>query len=599
MEQYVQTDENLPSKLFQFIWRYLKNRKLYLCVFLFNGLLGAVEMTLSPYLLKVIIDAVAHHPENNALFNVIFIPAIVYASLPMILNVSYRFNSYLCLRLYPAIKSTVCKDMFAYLMHHSHAFFQNNFTGSLTKKIFDMAENIEEVIKTPFESFFPRIFSIMIASITLFTVVAPIFGTILFIWALTFMGLSYLAAKSSEKISRELAEARAKVDGTMIDAVSNVMAVKLYANLPQELSHIDKDIKQVVNTDRKFQWKNLKVNFAQGTGVTILMGTMLFSLIYGRIHGIVSPGDFALVMIISLTFLDGVFRVGNEMQQFSKVIGTCNQSLSFVRQPHEIKDIPGAAPIKIADGEIKFENVNFRYSNKALFSNLNVVIHPGQSVGLVGYSGGGKSTFIKLILRLIEPQSGSILIDNQDILKGTIRSLRKQVATIPQDPELFHRTIMENIRFGRTEATDEEVIEAAKRAKCHEFILELPEQYQCLVGERGVKLSGGQKQRIAIARAFLKQAPILLLDEATSALDSITEEYIKESLHELMINRTTLVIAHRLSTLKDMDRILVFVNGEIVQDGSLTILLKDTSGHFYKLWSSQAEGFIIPDASVF
>ncbi len=599
MEQNI-TEVTLPGQLVPFIWRYLKNRKLYLSVFLLCGLLGAVEMTLSPYLLKVIIDAVAHFPENTTLLNAILIPAIVYASLPMILNICYRFNTYLCLRLYPEIKSAICKDMFAYLMRHSHDFFQNHFAGSLSKKISDMAENIEEVIKTPFELFFPRIFSILIASITLFTVVDPIFGTILFVWSLTFMGLSYVAARSSEKISRNLSEAGAKVDGTMIDAISNVMAVKLYANLPQEISNIDKDINQVVQTDRQLQWRNLKVNFAQGTGVTLLMGTMLFSLIYGRLHGTVSPGDFALVMIISLTFLDGVFRVGHEMQRFSKVIGACNQALSFVRLPHAIKDIPGASPIEVTDGEIKFEDVSFQYTNnKSLFSNLNVVIHPGQSVGLVGYSGGGKSTFIKLILRLIEPQAGNILIDSQDILKGTIRSLRKQVATIPQDPELFHRTIMDNIRFGRTEATDEEVIAAAKSAKCHEFISELPEQYQCLVGERGVKLSGGQKQRIAIARAFLKQAPILLLDEATSALDSITEDYIKESLHELMINKTTLVIAHRLSTLKDMDRILVFVDGEIVQDGSLEVLLQDKSGHFYKLWTSQAEGFITPDAPTF
>lgn len=438
MEQEIQTGENLPGQLLPFIMRYLKNRKLYLFVFLFCALLGAVEMTLSPYLLKIIIDAVAHYPENNTLLNAILMPAIIYASIPMILNICYRFNSYLCLRLYPAIKSAICKDMFAYLMRHSHAFFQNHFAGSLSKKISDMAENIEEVIKTPFELFFPRIFSIIIASITLFTVVDPIFGTILFVWALTFMGLSYIAAISSEKISRNLSETGAKMDGTMIDAISNVMAVKLYANLPQEISNIDNDIKQVVNNDQKLQWKNLKVNFAQGTGVTILMGTMLFSLIYGRLHGTVSPGDFALVMIISLTFLDGVFRVGHEMQRFSKVIGTCNQALNFVRLPHEIKDIPGASDIKVSNGEIKFENVDFQYTNnKSLFSNLNLIIHPGQNVGLVGYSGGGKSTFIKLILRLIEPQAGNILIDSQDILKGTIRSLRKQVATIPQIRNYF------------------------------------------------------------------------------------------------------------------------------------------------------------------
>lgn len=208
------------------------------------------------------------------------------------------------------------------------------------------------------------------------------------------------------------------------------------------------------------------------------------------------------------------------------------------------------------------------------------------------YSGGGKSTFIKLILRLIDPQSGRILIDNQDIKTIQKQSLRKAIGTIPQEPELFHRTIMENIRFANQNATDEEVIDAAKRAHCHEFVMDLPEQYHSLVGERGVKLSGGQKQRIAIARAFLKNAPILVLDEATSSLDSVTERFIQEGLHAVMSNKTTIVIAHRLSTLKDMDRILVFVNGRIVEDGNLNSLLANKESHFYKLWQMQAQGFI-------
>jgi len=187
---------------------------------------------------------------------------------------------------------------------------------------------------------------------------------------------------------------------------------------------------------------------------------------------------------------------------------------------------------------------------------------------------------------------GSVLIDNQDVKKVTEDSLRKQIGTIPQEPDLFHRTIMENIRFAKPDASDEEVIETAKRARCHEFISELPERYQSLVGERGIKLSGGQKQRIAIARAFLKNTPILLLDEATSSLDSVTERYIQESLRDVMANKTTIVIAHRLSTLKNMDRILVFVSGKIVEDGSLSALLEDKESHFYKLWQMQAEGFI-------
>jgi ATP-binding cassette subfamily B protein len=279
----------------------------------------------------------------------------------------------------------------------------------------------------------------------------------------------------------------------------------------------------------------MKMSFVQGTGVTLLIAFMLIGLIYCRLHEWVSIGDFALVLMLSVSMLQIVYSIGRDLQKFSKIVGTCNQALTFIRAPHEIIDMPDAVPIQIKQGEIKFDNVTFQYEkSNPLFTNLDVTINPGEKVGLVGYSGGGKSTFIKLILRLIDIQSGKITIDNQDIKCVTKQSLRKQIGTIPQESDLFHRTIMENIRFARMDATDDEVIAAAKAARCHEFICELPEQYQSLVGERGVKLSGGQRQRIAIARAFLKNAPILLLDEATSSLDSITESYIKDSLHNVM-----------------------------------------------------------------
>jgi ATP-binding cassette subfamily B protein len=288
-----------------------------------------------------------------------------------------------------------------------------------------------------------------------------------------------------------------------------------------------------------------------------------------------------------------VQEVGKQMQRFSKVVGACNQALSIVRIPHEIQDAPQAKALQVNQGEIQFDQVGFHYeNNEALFNKLSVRIRGGEKVGLVGFSGGGKSTFIKLILRLLDTQQGVIRIDQQDIKQVTQSSLHHQIATIPQEPDLFHRSVLENIRFARPEASDEEVMAAAKHAKCHEFILELPQQYHTWVGERGVKLSGGQKQRIAIARAFLKNAPILLLDEATSSLDSITESYIHQALHQVMHGKTTIVIAHRLSTLKDMDRILVFANGKIVEDDSMEHLLQNKDSQFYKLWKMQAQGFI-------
>jgi len=258
----------------------------------------------------------------------------------------------------------------------------------------------------------------------------------------------------------------------------------------------------------------------------------------------------------------------------------------------EIQDKPNAITLNCTQGQITFNQVKFHYkSTEPLFQNKSIEIQAGQKVGLVGYSGSGKSTFVNLILRLYDVTDGAILIDGQDIRDVTQDSLRENIAMIPQDPSLFHRSLMENIRYGRIDTTDEEVIEAAKKAHAHGFIEKLQQGYGSLVGERGVKLSGGQRQRIAIARAILKNAPILILDEATSQLDSVTENLIQESLWKLMQNKTTIVIAHRLSTLLHMDRILVFDKGKIVEDGTHSDLLA-RGGVYKNLWDAQVGGFL-------
>ncbi len=588
------SDNDLPNKLIPFIWRYLKNKKWCLFGITFIAIIHSIEMSLNPYLLKILINTgIQYSDDQSKLISVIIIPAAIFIALPMIINIALRFFQYINLCLYPYIKASVGKDVFTYLLNHSHNFFQNTYTGSLTKKINDLVE-IDSLISMTGEFYF-RFVALLFACITLFLAVNPLFGFILIFWCFCFIYYSYIANKKSEVYARQYAEDGAKVGGSIADSIANVMSTKLFGNITDEVSKVENDINVLVKSDRALQWYILKMSFVQGTGVTLLIAFMVIGLIYGRLHEWVSIGDFALVLMLSMSMLQIVYGIGRDMQKFSKIVGTCNQALTFIRAPHEITDAPGALPIQIKQGEIKFHKVTFQYEkSNPLFANLDVTIKPGEKVGLVGYSGGGKSTFIKLILRLIDIQSGKITIDNQDIKCVTKKSLRKQIGTIPQESDLFHRTIMENIRFARMDATDNDVIDAAKKAQCHEFIIELPEQYQSLVGEKGVKLSGGQRQRIAIARAFLKNAPILILDEATSSLDSITERYIQESLHEVIRNRTTIVIAHRLSTLKDMDRILVFVRGKIVEDGSLDSLLANNEGHFFKLWQMQAGGFIAP-----
>jgi len=309
-------------------------------------------------------------------------------------------------------------------------------------------------------------------------------------------------------------------------------------------------------------------------------------------NNFVTIGDFTFVISLSISILWNLWFLASQFVSFSEQVGLCKQALSIISQPHEIIDAQNAKPLVVSTGKIQFHDVTFHYGEGAhLFRNKNIVIEGGQKVGLVGFTGSGKSTFVNLILRLFEVESGEITIDSQNVNQVTQQSLREQIALIPQDISLFHRTLMENIRFGNTKATDEEIIEIARKAHCHEFISQLPKGYQSLVGERGIKLSGGQRQRIAIARAMLKNAPILILDEATSSLDAITEKYIHDALNLIMQNKTTIVIAHRLSTLSKMDRILVFDNGEIIEDGTHKELL-EKAGHYAKMWEMQAGGFL-------
>ncbi|MBC85820.1 MAG: ABC transporter ATP-binding protein, partial [Bdellovibrionaceae bacterium] len=326
-------------------------------------------------------------------------------------------------------------------------------------------------------------------------------------------------------------------------------------------------------------------------GLILQLGTIVYALVLFR-DGAISVGSFAMVATLSLVIIDDSRGLSRRFLEFFEYMGNISDGVKILVKPHEIQDMENAKDLVAKDGALEFKDVCFSYAEgKSVFENLNVKIKPGEKVGLVGFSGSGKTTFVNLILRLFDIQEGQISIDDQNIQTHTQDSLRSSISMIPQDPVLFHRTLLENIRYGNPSATDEQVKEAARMAHAHDFILETEDGYQSLVGERGVKLSGGQRQRVAISRAILKDAPLLVMDEATSSLDSITEKAIQNTLDTIMKDKTVIVVAHRLSTISHLDRILVFNEGRIIEDGSHETLLKE-NGHYARLWSMQAGGFL-------
>lgn len=586
----------IPSTLSNFIWRYLKKNKRLMFSILAMFTIYALEGSISPYLLGKMVSIVSNYSSSAQFLSLIIVPAIFYAMMPMITNIAVRSKEYFEACLYPSMKSDIKKDMFEYLLGHSYEFFESNFSGTLTKKIIDISENIEELLKIASGWIYNSVLGILIAVLTLYLFVGSLYALILFAWAILFVGISFITADATQTSSAELASAKTKLSGYLSDSISNISSTILFSGSTQESKTIQKAVTEVAKSEKKIQFQMIKVFFYQGCLVTTLISAFVCALIYGAQKHSIHAGDFALVLSIALSCLMMIFGLGQQILKVHQLIGACNDALSFIKIPHAIIDKPNVPPLQVSKGKITFDNVNFSYPNlPPLFNPLNLSIAAGEKIGIVGKSGSGKSTLLKLLLRLVQPSSGSILIDNQSISEVQFESLRSQITIIPQETQLFHRSILDNIRFAHDTATKDEVISAAKKANCHEFIMNLPEQYDTLVGERGLKLSGGQKQRISIARAFLRNTKILILDEATSSLDTETEQAIQKSLYEVMQGKTTLIISHRLSTLKEVDTIVVLDHGNIIEHGSLEQLTKKSGGVFAALWKTQVGGFLFTE----
>ena len=560
-----------------FFWKFYKPHKLSLCFyFILAGWVG-LHGLFNSYLTKIIIDSL-ENPLKNLL-----LPALFIVGNYELHNLCWRGVNYLNLRLTPIVKNDVTEHLFGIVHGQSYRFFQETLSGSIASNISILTDHLEKIASN-ISVRLVRGSVQLLASLFVMGWIHPLFSGAFFLWTTFFVSFSLFFSKKIRSLSNEVAMHHSLVSGKIVDSVSNAASVRIFSGKRFEISLLKRSLDLLKKAFQNKELFLLKFYFVQGVSITCLMGFIIFTLIKLKMAGSVTTGDFAFILGVSLYLTDMVWSNTELIDQLNDGLGKCNQSLKALLATTLPKQKKEGKPLVVKKGEITFENVHFYYHPKApLFIDKSLTIPAGQKVGIVGHSGGGKSTFINLLLRLYDVKQGRILIDGQDIREVTQASIHESIGVIPQDPSLFHRSLLENIRYGKTDAQDDAVILAAKKARVDEYIAYLEEGYGTLLGERGIKLSGGQRQRIAIARVILKNAPILILDEPTSELDTITENDLKEAFFSLMQNKTTIVIAHRLSTLIEMDRILVFEQGKIIEDGSHESLLGQ-EGTYKKLW---------------
>lgn len=493
-----------------------------------------------------------------------------------------------------SFKEDIKNYYFQKTLKNSINFFNDNMAGTLNSKIRTITNSSVDLIEKLAETL--SISLIVIILMIIFSKVDNMLSILLFTWfCLYSIGSIYFMKKMGEKI-----QINTKVEnesyGKLTDCFTNALSVKIFSRENFEKSKMKEASLKIKKTrsDYYIMWFWQKI--FDYIGVVAIISTMIYITIKMTIEKRITIGELVFIIGSFSKIIWWLRYLARNFVRISEIMGEMKESLDVINNIPEIQDYENSKKIRLTEApQIRFEDVNFKYKENLpeIFKNFNLTINPKEKIGLVGYTGSGKSTFINLLLRFYDTTSGKILIDNYNIKTDfTQLSLRKNISYIPQEPILFHRTIKENIVYGNISASEDELIEATKKAYCYDFIMELENGFDTLVGERGVKLSGGQKQRIAIARAILKNSPILILDEATSALDSITENYIQKALNNLMENKTVIVIAHRLSTLNNMDRIIVLDKGTISEDGTKNELLTNSSNIFSEMWKMQKDGVI-------
>ncbi len=545
----------------------------------------------APLQLKTFFNILTQQDPSQTVMNALLITLGLYAGLEFASWCMRRVQNFTIYYIESRVMTDLTASAFKYLLGHSYNFFTSNFGGTLTHRVNRFSRGYEIIMDSIMLQFMPTALFVMGAVVILFLNNKAL-GLMLLVWVVLFVMFQFFVARWRQPFRALRAEEESKVTGVIADSIGNQMTISLFAGAPAENSRLREAVlRWRAATIREWtvdEW----IWAAQG----FLMILINVALLYGAVRywsmGLLTIGDFVLIQAYLLTTFERLVGINREFRRFYNVYADANEMVTVLNTPHEVQNRRGGKELSVREAFVEFRDVDFYFkAERPVLTRFNLAIRGGEKIALVGPSGAGKSTVTKLLLRLFDVKGGSIEIDGQNIAHVPQDTLREAIGYVPQEPVLFHRTLMENIRYGRRDATDEEVLDAAKKAHCHEFIMAQPGGYDAFVGERGIKLSGGERQRVAIARAILKNAPILVLDEATSSLDSESEALIQDALETLMKGKTVVVIAHRLSTIMKMDRIVVMEEGRVIAQGTHLELIRQ-KGLYQKLWSIQAGGFL-------
>ncbi len=560
---------DFASRPLAFVLHYVRLRPVSHAVIL-AAVLAAVSCSVgTQYGVKFLVDVLSNHNGDGVWLAFALLGSLIAAD-----NLLWRVAAWVANFAFVGVTGDLRRDLFRHLLGHSPAYFADRLPGTLTSRVTATSNAIFTAENMFMWNVLPPC-AATVAAIALVCTISLTMGGSLAVVAGIMVVLMFRLAAAGRPLHHDFARKAASVDGEMVDVVGNMPLVRAFSGHTRERERFEATVNREMKARRRslYYLEKLRIFHALVT-ITLTLGLLGWAIVLWQ-DGSATTGDVVLACTLSISVLSATRDLAVALVDITQHIARLSEALSTLLVPHELRDHPDAEPLVRRGASVKFEDVDFRYSGsqQPIIQNLTLHFRPGERVGLVGHSGGGKSTLFALLQRFYDPQAGRILIDGQDISRITQESLRESIGIVPQDIALFHRSVLENIRYGKPDATDDEVLEAAITARC-DFIEDLPNGLHTIVGDRGVKLSGGQRQRIAIARAFLKDAPLLLLDEATSALDSESEELIREALGRLMRGRTVVAIAHRLSTVRNFDRIVVLQDGCVIQDGPPDFLMR-------------------------